>query len=70
MALVPKSAVYHRYILVPIGGCGFEIGVTFHQFVSNTEDHGLKTKDIIGTYIFPISKHFSNYLKIDHLTKN
>ena len=57
MALVPKSAVYHRYILVPIGGCGFEIGVTFHQFVANTEDHGLETNDIFGTNnFFSISK--------------
>ena len=57
MALVPLSEVYHRYILVPLGGCGFEIGLNFHQFISNQEDHGIKTNDILGTNTFnPISK--------------
>ena len=57
MALVPLSEVYHRYILVPLGGCGFEIEPNFHQILSNQEDHGIKTNDIFGTNTFvPISK--------------
>ena len=57
MALVPLSEVYHRYILVPLGGCGFEIEPNFHQILSNQEEHGIKTNDIFGTNTFtPISK--------------
>ena len=52
MALVPLSEVYHRYILVPVGGCGFEIGLNFHQFFANQEDHGIETNDILGTNTF------------------
>ena len=52
--IVPKTAVYHRYIKVPRGGINLRIGQTYHQIHGDYNRYGLPEHDILCNDYFII----------------